>query len=285
MHQKRLVTIQDISCIGKCSLTAALPIISAFGIEAVPLPTAVLSTHTGANFTEYTFRDLTDDMVGIYTHWQKLGARFDAIYSGYLASIHQLDIVEDFFKKFSTRDNLIFVDPVMGDEGRLYAGFNTDFAKKMRSLCAYADIICPNVTEAAFLSGIDYCENHDTQYVESLAYALKDIGAKSIIITGLSENGKVGSMCFDTQTEEKHIYLRDKIEGCYYGTGDIFASVLCSALTYGLSLYDALKIATDFVYESILNTQDELGIYDYGVKFEQKLHMITDLLKQKNSLS
>lgn len=280
MHQLRLVTIQDISCIGKCSLTAALPVISAFGIEAVPLPTAVLSTHTGANFTDYTFRDLTDDMEGIYTHWQKLGASFDAIYSGYLGSIHQLDIVEDFFKKFPTKDNLIFIDPVMGDEGKLYAGFNKDFAKKMRSLCSYADIICPNVTEAAYLADMEYSDNHDREYVEKLAYALKDIGAKSIIITGLSENGKVGSMCFDTQTEEKHIYMRDKIEGCYYGTGDIFASALCSGITIGYSLYESLKIATDFVYESILNTQDELGRYDYGVKFEQKLHMITDIIKQ-----
>lgn len=279
MHQLRLVTIQDISCIGKCSLTAALPVISAFGIEAVPLPTAVLSTHTGANFTDYTFRDLTDDMEGIYTHWQKLGASFDAIYSGYLGSIHQLDIVEDFFKKFSTKDNLIFIDPVMGDEGKLYAGFNKEFAKKMRSLCSYADIICPNVTEAAYLADMEYSDNHNREYVEKLAYALKDIGAKSIIITGLSENGKVGSMCFDAQTEEKHIYMRDKIEGCYYGTGDIFASAVCSAVTHGFSLKEAVKIATDFVYESILNTQDELGRYDYGVKFEQKLHMLTNLVK------
>ena len=281
MHQLRLVTIQDISCIGKCSLTAALPVISAFGIEAVPLPTAVLSTHTGANFTDYTFRDLTDDMEGIYTHWQKMGASFDAIYSAYLGSIQQLDIVENFFKIFSTEDNLIFVDPVMGDEGKLYAGFNKEYAKKMRHLCSYADIICPNVTEAAYLADIEYSDNHNSEYVGKLAYALKDIGAKSIIITGLSENGKVGSMCFDTQTEEKHIYMRDKIEGCYYGTGDIFASVVCSAVTHGFSLHKAVQIATDFVYESILNTQDELGRYDYGVKFEQKLHMLTDLVKRE----
>ena len=281
MHQLRLVTIQDISCIGKCSLTAALPVISAFGIEAVPLPTAVLSTHTGANFTDYTFRDLTDDMEGIYTHWRKMGTSFDAIYSAYLGSIHQLDIVENFFKTFSTKDNLIFIDPVMGDEGKLYAGFNKEFAKKMRHLCSYADIICPNVTEAAYLADMEYSDNHNSEYVEKLAFALKDIGAKSIIITGLSENGKVGSMCFDTQTEEKHIYMRDKIEGCYYGTGDIFASAVCSAVTHGFSLKEAVKIATDFVYESILNTQDELGRYDYGVKFEQKLHMLTDLVKRE----
>ncbi len=278
MLQKRMVTIQDISCIGKCSLTAAIPIISAFGIEAVPLPTAVLSTHTGANFTGYTFRDLTDDMQGIYTHWKSFGASFDAMYSGYLGSIHQLDIVESFFKEFKTPANLVFVDPVMGDEGKLYAGFDKDFAKRMRILCSHADIICPNVTEAAYLSGMNYRESHDIDYVRKLAHALADTGAKTIIVTGLSEGNRVGSLCLDTRTGEENTCMRPKIAGCYYGTGDIFASVLCSALTYGFKLEKSLRIATDFVYESILNTQDELGKYDYGVKFEQKLHMITNLI-------
>ena len=134
MLQKRLVTIQDISCMGKCSLTASIPIISAFGLEAVVLPTAVLSTHTGANFKDFTFRDLTEDMEGIIHHWQSFGASFDAMYSGYLGSIHQLDIVDNFFRQFKTESNLVFVDPVMGDEGRLYTGFDMEFAKKMRTL-------------------------------------------------------------------------------------------------------------------------------------------------------
>ena len=279
MLQKRLVTIQDISCMGKCSLTASIPIISAFGLEAVVLPTAVLSTHTGANFKDFTFRDLTEDMEGIIHHWQSFGASFDAMYSGYLGSIHQLDIVDNFFRQFKTESNLVFVDPVMGDEGRLYTGFDMEFAKKMRTLCSHADVICPNVTEAAFLTGIPYEENHGTEYVRKLALSLIRTGAKNIIVTGLSEDGKVGSLCLNSETGEEHICMREKIPGCYYGTGDIFASTVCSAMTQGFDLYEALKIATDFVCESILATQDELEKYDYGVKFEQNLHMITNLMK------
>lgn len=280
MLQKRLVTIQDISCIGKCSLTAAIPIISAFGIEAVPLPTAVLSTHTGANFTDFTFRDLTDDLEGIIDHWKSFGATFDTMYSGYLGSIDQLDIVDNFFREFKTKDNLVFVDPVMGDEGKLYTGFDKKFAKKMLGLCSHADVICPNVTEAAYLSGIEYKKHHDANYVRKLARALMDTGAKNIIVTGLSDGDSVGALCLNAATQEEHICLRPKIEGTYYGTGDIFASTLCSAMTFGFTLYESLRIAVDFVYESILNTQDELGKYDYGVKFEQKLSMLTKLVSK-----
>jgi len=281
MPQKRLVTIQDISCIGKCSLTAVIPIISAFGIEAVPLPTAVLSTHTGAGFKDFTFRDLTGDMPGIINHWKSMNIEFDAMYSGYLGSIDQLEIVDKFFREFKNDSNIIFVDPVMGDEGTLYTGFDKEFANKMRCLCSHADVICPNITEAAYLTGMDYSPRHDTEYVQKLANALKSTGAKNIIITGLSEGDKVGSMCVNAETGEEHIYLHKKVPGTYYGTGDIFAGVICSALTCGFTLYDALKLASDFVYESIVSTQDEIHKYYYGVKFEQKLHLITDLMKNK----
>lgn len=277
MLQKRMATVQDISCLGKCSLTAAIPIISAFGIEPVVLPTAVLSSHTGAGFEGYTFKDLTEDMVGITEHWKRLSLEFDSIYSGYLGSIDQIDIVENFFTDFRTDGNIIFVDPVMGDDGKLYAGFDTDFVKKMYSLCSHADIICPNVTEAAFLTGIEYSESHDTDYVRSLARALGDTGAKTVIVTGLSTGSGFGALCLDTETGREYVYCRDKIPGTYYGTGDIFASVLCSAVTSGFELQKALKIAIDFVYESILATQDEAEKYYYGVKFEQKLGMLTSL--------
>ena len=180
MPQKRLVTIQDISCIGKCSLTAVIPIISAFGIEAVPLPTAVLSTHTGAGFKDFTFRDLTSDMPGIINHWKSMNIEFDAMYSGYLGSIDQLEIVDKFFREFKNDSNIIFVDPVMGDEGVLYTGFDKEFANKMRCLCSHADVICPNITEAAYLTGMDYSSCHDTENVQMLANALKSTGAKNI---------------------------------------------------------------------------------------------------------
>ena len=157
---KRAVTIQDISCFGKCSLTVALPIISAMGIETAVIPTAVLSTHTGG-FKGYTFRDLTGDIPQIASHWEKLGLSFDAIYTGYLGSPDQVQIVSDFFDSFGKEDNFIVVDPVMGDAGKLYAGFTDELVCGMRKLCAKADYIIPNMTEAALLLDIPYDENTD----------------------------------------------------------------------------------------------------------------------------
>ncbi len=278
MKQKRLVTIQDISCLGKCSLGAAIPIISAFGIESVVLPTAMLSTHTGAGFEDYTFRDLTDDMTGVIDHWKKLGLSFDAMYSGYLGSIHQLEITERFFRDFKTKDNLVFVDPVMADEGVLYKGFDDSFAKRMISLCAYADVICPNVTEACLITDTPYTEKHDNAFVEELADKLCGIGAKTIIVTGINIEDQIGAMCIDAESGKRELYVRPKFDGHYYGTGDIFASVVCSALTHGFDMNKALHLATDFVYESILATQDEKDKFYYGVKFEKCLNKITKVI-------
>ncbi len=276
MKQKRIATVQDISCFGKCSLTAAIPVISAFGIEPVVLPTAILSTHTGAGFEGYSFRDLSCDMRDIVKHWSKLGLEFDAMYSGYLGSVEQIDIVENFFRDFKTKDNFVFADPVMGDGGELYQGFDEGFVKHMYALCSHADIICPNVTEAAFLSGIPYEADHGIEYVRTLAHELSGIGAGIVVITGLSQGMSFGAMCLDTKTGREYVCMRDRIEGTYYGTGDIFASVMCSSLTNGNSIENSLEKATDFVYRSILNTQDEKEKYYYGVKFEQLLVNLTE---------
>ena len=165
---KRVVSIQDISCFGKCSLTVALPIISAMGIETAVIPTAVLSTHTGTGFTGYTFRDLTSDIPDIAAHWKKLDLSFDALYTGYLGSIEQVEIVSEFFDDFGTNDNFIVVDPVLGDAGKLYAGFTDDFVRKMTSLCSKADFILPNMTEASFMLGIPYVEEYDEEYVRNV---------------------------------------------------------------------------------------------------------------------
>ena len=271
MKQKRLVTVQDISCLGKCSLGAAVPIIAAFGIEPVMLPTAVLSTHTGAGFKDFTFKDLTEEIPGIINHWKSLDVSFDAMYSGYLGSTAQLKMVENFFKYFKTESNIVFVDPVMGDEGKLYHGFDEDFVKKMYDFCSHADIICPNVTEACFLTDTPYREDHNEEYALLLMDKLRKTGAKVIVITGITNGNKYGAMCLDTNTGITHTHYRSKIPGTYYGTGDIFASCLCSALTVGKTLAEALDIAIDFVHDSIVNTQDEKDKYYYGVKFEQIL--------------
>lgn len=278
MKQKRLVTVQDISCVGKCSLTAALPIISAFGIETAVLPTAILSTHTGG-FENYTFKDLTDEIPKVTNHWKSLNLDFDAMYSGYLGNPAQLEMVKNFFLDVKTKDNIIFVDPAMADNGVLYDGFSDDFPTKMLSLCSIADIITPNVTEAAMLCGMEYSENYTEDYIKKMAEKLSETGAKTVVVTGISIGTKFGTMCYKSCDKRFYSYYREKIAGNYYGTGDIFASVLCGSLTMGFELETSIRTATDFVYESILHTQDELEKYKYGVKFEQCLGMITDIQK------
>ena len=152
---KRVVSIQDISCLGKCSLTVALPIISAMGVETCVVPTAVLSTHTGG-FSGFTFHDLTQEVAPIADHWAKEGISFDAIYTGYLGSFEQIHLVSQFFDRFGGQDTLIYVDPAMADNGVLYTGFTPEFAKEMGKLCGKADVIVPNLTEASFMLGVDY---------------------------------------------------------------------------------------------------------------------------------
>ena len=162
---KRILTIQDISCVGKCSLTVALPIISAFGVETSVLPTAVLSTHTA--FKDFTFRDLTCDMQGIAKHWKEQNISFDALYTGYLGSFEQLNIVSNLIDNFKTKDNFVIIDPVMGDNGSLYVGFDQAFANSMAKLCSKADIIVPNLTEASFMLKEPYIEkDYDEDYIK-----------------------------------------------------------------------------------------------------------------------
>ena len=174
---KRVVTIQDISCLGKCSLTVALPIISALGVEAAIIPTAVLSTHT--MFKNFTCKDLTDQIEPISAHWQSEGLGFDAVYTGYLASFEQIDLVKKFFADFKTEDNFTFVDPAMADNGKLYPAFDEKFAKKMASLCAVADVIVPNITEACFMTGSEYRTDYDEAYIKDLLLNLHALGASS----------------------------------------------------------------------------------------------------------
>ena len=164
---KRALTIQDISCVGKCSLTVALPIISAFGVETSVIPTAVLSTHTA--FKNFTFCDLTDEIEKISNAWQKENISFDAIYTGYLGSSKQISIISELFKTFKTKDNFILVDPVMGDNGKLYSGFDQTFADEMALLCKNADVIVPNLTEASFMLHTPYiASGYDEEYIKDL---------------------------------------------------------------------------------------------------------------------
>ena len=267
---KRVVSIQDISCLGKCSLTVALPIISAMGHETCIIPTAVLSTHTA--FSDFTFRDLTQDITPISNHWKKENFHFDAIYTGYLGSFEQIDLMKQFFDDFKSPDTLIFVDPAMADNGVLYKGFTPDFAKHMATLCAKADMIVPNLTEASFMLGIPYKTDYDEAYIKDVLKKLADLGAKYAVLTGVSlKPGELGVMAYDAEKNEFFYYANEHLPYNFHGTGDVFASSCCGALTAGFSYQDALKIATDFTVESMRKTVAEKDHIWYGVDFEAAL--------------
>lgn len=269
---KRVLTVQDISCVGKCSLTVALPIISAFGVETAVLPIAVLSTHTA--FKSFTFRDLTDDIAGIEEKWLSENIGFDAIYTGYLGSEKQIEIVANLFENFKTfggKRAEIIVDPAMADNGKLYYGFDEAFAKKMAKLCSGADVIVPNLTETAFMLGEKYTESgYDENYIKTLLKKLTGLGAKTAIITGVSlERDKLGAYGYDSLKDKFFSYYREKLPVAYHGTGDIFASALCGAKTLGKTIEQSTAIAVDFTVESIIKTMKDAHSNWYGVNFEE----------------
>lgn len=270
--QIKVVAIHDISCVGRCSLTVALPILSAAGFNTSVLPTAVLSTHTGG-FENFTYRDLTDDLSPISEHWQSLNYGFDAIYSGFLGSFEQIDLVAKLFDAFRTDDNLILVDPVMADNGELYSVYSPEMAKGMKKLCEKADIIVPNLTEAAFLLDEPYiAEGYDQAHIESLLKSLGHLGAKKVILTGVSfDKSKLGAATYDSETGVIHYAFNDRIDGLFHGTGDIFGSTLLSALLSDFSLEDATQIAVDYAHECIVKTVELDQEKRYGVCFERAI--------------
>lgn len=268
VRMKRIVTIQDISCFGKCSLTVALPIISAMGIETAVIPTAVLSTHTGG-FTGYTFRDLTGDIEGIAQHWKSIDLKFNAIYTGYLGSIEQAEIVSRVFDDFRDDDTLIIVDPAMGDSGRLYAGFTDEIVTEMKKLCSKADFIIPNMTEAAFMLGLPYTENYDEEYIRDILIKLSQLGCGRPVLTGVRlGDRKHGATAYDSQSGQFYFSFRDNINRTMHGTGDVFASVFTGAVTLGKSLEQALEMAVDFTFDCIRETLPVADDVWYGSCFE-----------------
>lgn len=277
-HQKRVAAIHDLSGFGKCSLTVALPILSAAGIETSALPTAILSTHTGG-ISGYTYHDLTEDMRPVMKHWKSLDIKFDAIYTGFLGSFEQLDIVKEFFDAFRQEDNLILVDPVMGDNGELYTVFTREFAIGMRMLCQKADIIVPNLTEAALLLDEPFHPGPYTHaYIESLLRKLGALGPQKVVLTGVYfKEGELGAATYDRTTDTIDYVFTQKIPGYYHGTGDVFASALLSALLNDFSLIDAAAIAVHFTTDSIRRTYKAKTDYRFGVNFEQSF---PDFLKE-----
>ena len=273
---KRVLTVQDISCVGQCSLTVALPIISACGIETAILPSAVLSTHT-AGFTGFTFRDLTEDIPSIMAHWEKEGIKFDTIYTGYLGSHRQIELVKELFARVSAPDCQKVVDPAMADNGKLYGLFDMDYARAMAGLCGLADIVVPNITEAALMTDMPYiAEGYDEAYVKGLMQALLKKGAKTVVLTGVSyEKDKLGAAVLSQGEEKISYYFHERLPKSCHGTGDIFASAFVGALTRGRTALEAAKVAGDFTLAGMKKTDDG---HWYGTQFEKALPVLYRML-------
>ena len=256
MRQSRVLAIHDISGVGRCSLTVALPVLSAAGIECSVLPTALLSTHTG-DFEGYTYRDLSDDLLPMAEHWASLNLKFDAIYTGYLGSLKQVEIIKQVITLLRTPCTKIFVDPVMADKGKLYPGFPENFPREMRTLCAQADLIIPNLTEAALLLNRSYEESPSAERVHELLLTLcSELGAKTAVLTGVSlKPGELGAATYNPATKEQSYAGAPAIPGMYHGSGDVFSSALVAALIRNHPLPEATAQAVTFTAEAIQRTQ------------------------------
>jgi len=276
MGYKRLLTIQDISCVGQCSLTVALPIISACGVETAVLPSAVLSTHT-AGFSGYTCRDLTDDFPAIEKHWKKEGLKFDAIYTGYLGSTKQIDYVKSILKSAAKQKCIKIVDPAMADNGMLYPAFDGKYVAAMKKLVAVSDIVVPNISEACFLTGMEYKEEYDEAYIKELCKKLKALGASKVVLTGVGyKKGRTGVVVYGSKMT---YYEHKKEEKGRHGTGDVYASAFAGALLNGKSVEKAAMIAADYTLLCIQHSQK--GANPYGVKFEPEIANLVKMLEKK----
>lgn len=256
---KRALVINDMSCFGKCSLTVSLPIISSYGVECVPLPTAILSTHTGG-FSEFTLLDMSDEIKNIVEHWSKINLEFDCIYTGYFSKVEQIDFAIDFIKKNKKNGTLVVVDPVLGDNGKLYTGFNAEFVTAMRELVKYADVITPNLTEAEFLTdGVGFSGKE----------LLNKLNVEKVVITGIKQGDKIGyiakdgSKTFSIFTKFYDIML--------HGSGDVFASALVGEMLSQNSFATSVKNAAVFCEKAVEQTAKNCPEYNYGLMFEKVL--------------
>ena len=273
----KILTIQDISCFGQCSITVALPVISAFGIETAILPSAVLSTHT-SGFTDFTVRDLTEDLPEIRKHWEKEGISFDAIYTGFIASAEQLDYIKDIIDSRLNSEGLVFVDPAMADHGEFYNGFDQEFADKMGELCKLGDFILPNTTEACFILHKPWKEEFTKEEMLEMANELSEFTKRYVILKGdTHKENELGMIVLDKKESTCEFVYNDKIDYVSHGTGDVFASAFVGSTMIGKSPTDAAKVAGEFTKKAIEKTIGDEN-HKYGVKFEQVIPELYDLL-------
>lgn len=277
---KRVASIQDVSCLGKCSQTIALPVISAMGIETSIIPTAVLSTHT--MFSGFTFTDLFSDIRPIMDHWKSQDIHFDGILTGYLGTVKHIDIISDFYDEFTDEGTLRIVDPVFADNGKMYPGFDDEYAKAVTSLCAKADYIVPNITEAAIMAGVPYKTDYDRPYIDNIINRLAELGASNIIVTSVmrgKENGIIARLA-DGSTFE---YFRPHIDAAFHGTGDLYTSALTGALLRDISPEESIKLAVDYTTLTLAKTLENESHNWYGVDFEETIPELIKMLEKAAS--
>lgn len=278
MTDKRVLTIQDISCFGQCSLTVALPIISACGIETAVIPSAVLSTHT-SGFTGFTCRDLAEDIPKIRDHWKEVGIKFDAVYTGYLGTSEMISDVISIMDELGAEGSKNIVDPAMADEGVLYPAFDMAYVEEMKKLCAKADIILPNITEACMLTGMEYRTEYDEAYIDELLAKLSALGADTVILTGVGyKPGRTGVVVFEDG--KKSYYEHHRIDKGCHGTGDVYASTFVGALVNGKDAFTSAKIAADYTVRCIELTKGDTEHW-YGVKFEKAMPELISAIRQE----
>ena len=273
MPYRRILTIQDISCVGQCSMTVALPILSACGHETCILPAAVLSTHTGG-FGTPAITNLTSNMEAIWRHWQRQGITFDAIYTGYLGSVNAIRTAAEIAESLLAPAGILIVDPAMADHGKLYSGFDSAYAEEMKNLCLRADVMLPNITEAAMMTGMTYMDSVDEVYVREL---LNRLGGKDVVLTGVGfAPDETGAAI--RSNGEVSFYTHPRVGASYSGTGDIFASAFTGAYMQDKSLEQAVQIASSYTLACILHTFNQPAHW-YGVKFEPALPELIEMLK------
>lgn len=271
---KRCLTIQDFSSMGRCSLSVALPILSAAEVESIGLPTAVLSNHTA--FDHWTYTDLTSKLEESVDQWMDYNHHFDGIYTGYLG-MNQPAIITRIMEKLKTEDTKVIIDPAFGDEGKLYTGFEPSHVDDMRNLLKHAYLVCPNVTEACFLLNVPYVgERLDDIQIQRITTSLSLFGPRKIVVTGIiNDQGQIGCAIFDRDSSDLSYYFTEPVKGFYHGSGDCFASALVGSILNGISLLNAVRIAHDFVRRSMQRTiQDSIDGRIYGIEFESQLFFL-----------
>lgn len=263
---KHILSIQDLSCVGRCSLTVALPALSAMGHQCSVLPTAVLSTHTA--FPSPEVADLTDRLEGFARHWRHNGVRFDMVSVGYLSDPRQAEIVGGILEEIGS---CVILDPVMGDHGRLYSRITPEHIGALKRLAARADVLLPNLTEAAALAGMPYQEETTPAYLDALLDGLLSLGTKAAVITGVHWQDNAIGFYGREQKGKPFSYQGKYIPRQFHGTGDLFAAVLAGSLMGGAALPDAAAKAADFVRVCVENTKE---VTRYGVEFEPQLYRL-----------